>query len=209
MNFLQLLDLPQIPSNIIDQIKFEANTPPEGNKILYDSSYSKFGEKYANYGYSSFYAGELIQQWSNSVFPGFGRASVNKIMAGGALVAHTDIDRQMALNYIVETGGPSVYTRFLKFKDDPKVLHNYYIDINSIITSELTLVEEYCLPQHSWAILRTDCIHDVTYVDSDRILFSIDLTESDFDRLLEKFNIPSKIIRNPGQVYISWEGKII
>ena len=207
MTFLQYLDLPPLPNKIIKEILLDSDNPQEKNKVVHYDSDGSFGKQYA--GYRAYFATDIIQQWCDHNFPGNRRAVVTKLIGGGEMIPHVDIDRQLALNCLITSGGALVLTRFFKLNNFNNVLHTRFVKTRDIFDSGLTVLEEYCIPKHTWHILRTDCIHDVSYIDSDRVLLSIDLSESNFDRLIDQYTISVEIIRNTKKEFLSSNGTII
>lgn len=88
---------------------------------------------------------------------------------------HTDYLRDFGINYIHVMGGNSVKTVWYQEEGFPIVRNGRCRQPDY---QRLSILEEVTLPADSWHILRTDILHSVEHLQSNRIRIAIDLDRS-------------------------------
>ena len=111
-----------------------------------------------DYAYSRYTATPKLQEWFRDTMTPILRVRdivyVQTIVSG--IPIHKDPNRNLALNYIIDTGGTDVITSFYDDQPDHPG-HNP------------APVEEYKIIPHVWHELRTDVFHGVSGLTSKRI----------------------------------------
>lgn len=135
----EYLDLPKLPEELIKEVYFSIEINP--------NTFHHFGyEKFA------FHQGtKKLYEFTRSIFD-FDHL-VNVLVLRDGFYIHTDVNRNLAYNYIIEPGGPAVATNF------------HYPEIQKM--------ESYVIKPHRWHRLRVDVKHNVTGIESERIVLSV------------------------------------
>ena len=89
---------------------------------------------------------------------------------GNEHLPHTDLYREYALNYVLQTGGDNVITSF--YSDDQAPLRKLNVvqpqDLDSLIE-----IDSMILPTGSWTLLNSRVIHGVKNLTGPRIMIGI------------------------------------
>ena len=108
--------------------------------------------------FGNYIATPKLQEWfRDTIIPIIGVddiVNVQTIISG--IPIHKDRNRNLALNYVIDTGGTDVITSFYKDQDNQS-------------GHTLDPVEEYKIIPHIWHELRTDVFHGVSGLTSKRI----------------------------------------
>ena len=114
--------------------------------------------------FGNYIATPKLQEWfRDTMIPLIGVddiVNVQTIVSG--IPIHKDRNRNLALNYVIDTGGTDVITSFYDDQPDHPG-HN------------ITPMEEYKIIPHVWHELRTDVFHGVSGLTSKRIAVSFRL----------------------------------
>lgn len=142
-DYLVYLDLPPVPEDLLYPIQDIINMPPKlGSKV--PSSYHYFQTRTVS---------DKLFQWANDLFK-VDCYTQYQIVREGVHI-HKDVGRDVAFNYILQSGGDAVST-------------NIYNEDKNLIYSEV-------IQSKRWHRLRTDMYHDVTGMVTDRIAISVEL----------------------------------
>lgn len=114
---------------------------------------------------------------------------------GNVHVAHVDIGRSIALNYVLETGGDEVTTSWYQEKNKPllrikkqggQLLDEPIIDSRNYYNS-LVKLESKIFKPHTWYLINVQIIHDVQFLSSIRKSISIGITTDTYKNNQDKF----------------------
>jgi len=108
--------------------------------------------------YSRYTATPKLQEWfRDTMIPLVGVRDIVYVQTiTSGIPIHKDPNRNLALNYVIDTGGTDVITSFYKDQDNQS-------------GHTLDPVEEYKIIPHIWHELRTDVFHGVSGLTSKRI----------------------------------------
>jgi hypothetical protein len=91
-------------------------------------------------------------------------------------IVHSDIGREFALNYIIDTGGDAV-TSWYQEKDKPlirkKIQSGQQSDTGFVDYNNLELLESAVLERNKWYLISTSVLHDVDNIVGARKSISI------------------------------------
>jgi hypothetical protein len=142
---VEYLDLPKIPEElIVDIYKTIRNTTPKERHAVPEGTDA---EKYN--AWNSIKASKKLKEFTNSIF-NF-EHDVHIFVLSGDLPVHTDNTRDVAYNYVLETGGATT-----NFHDDEK-----------------TLVEEHNIETFKWHKLNVKNYHSVLIPEPPRVVVSV------------------------------------
>lgn len=140
-NFQYLDNLPQLPEELIEQVYYSMEVNPS---TFHDYGYDKF----------KFFQGtKKLHDFTSSIFDFHHNVNILAIRDG--FYIHTDVNRNIAYNYIIEPGGSAVSTNF------------HY--------PEEQRMESYLIRPNRWHRLRVDVLHNITNIEPDktRIVLSV------------------------------------
>ena len=144
---LEYVDLPKIPEElIVDIYQTIRNTTPKERHSVPEGSDA---EKHA--AWNSIKASDALKEFTKSIF-NF-KHDVHIFVLSGNLPIHKDNTRDLAYNYVLETGGAS--TNF----------HN----------EDKTLTEEYNIERFKWHKLNVKNYHSVTIPLPPRVVVSVSI----------------------------------
>jgi hypothetical protein len=132
--FIQYLNLPPIPEEILEKLPRALNE-------------YKCKDVYTTYHWSDSYAEELNIWAQKNISPDMYFAFQ---LITGDLVIHKDVPTLTKLNFVIETGGDNVYTKFWD-------------------NSKSNLLGAYKVKPFKWHILKADTFHSVEGIDTGRI----------------------------------------
>ena len=195
MNY-SLLSLPNLPKYMIDSIKesitndlqtvqkVPLKTVQLDGTFVEDSIYSRWSllEDYHTWVF------ENIPELKDAN-PVLGFQSIKNPLEFGfsQLHPHTDGAARGAfcISYLIDTGGDNVETIWWQEKDKElkRTPWSHCWDLN-----KLTEINKTIFPNNSWNIMRTDWIHSVQYIKSDRIALTIGFADEElFFKIMEKY----------------------
>lgn len=194
-------DFPPVPNHIVEQIltdvskiNFQTNdfnltaddnllesikqfAPVPGDKVLgvaFNEAQQYYTEKIASFAFIN-PCNDLITWAKENITIPFRAVNIQVMTGGEFVVPHIDEIRSGGLNYILQTGGPTVKTKFYK----PK---NEYSNLKATPQTAFlyeTIEEIYSetLPLNKWHVLDVTQIHSVNdlVASSSRVSISISL----------------------------------
>ncbi len=124
-------------------------------------------------------APRFLEIWLEENIPIRGwHASLQEFVEGDFFIPHIDLMRNIAYNYLFETGGDNVRTVFYEPKEEYK---NYTIAPRTFIPYErIQEVESTVFPTNKWHQLSVDKIHSVENLDPNKRRFSLTLSIFNF-----------------------------
>ena len=180
------VDLPPIPPKLLIDTN---NFPVE--KFVVDIGYGKVFKKNNAIKKNAAYAKwtvnhEPLINWVKDTVPPWPDTealTIQKNLPNGSdtdtvFPVHHDVRRMFALNYIVSTGGESVITSWFKDVNQPIIRSlNKKIGVQSdsgpVDYADVELLSSICCEPGKWYLIRTNVLHDVDHIDSDRTAVTI------------------------------------
>lgn len=111
---------------------------------------------------------------------------------GGHHVVHSDIARNYAINYIVETGGEDAWTSWWREIGQPikrNKKHGGGYNAGSLSTyNNLELLDTVKLTKDKWYLMSTDVLHDVGEIVGLRKSITINIHKDHEEKLLERIS---------------------
>jgi hypothetical protein len=142
-NYIEYLNLPPVPEELLYPIQDIINNPPKpGSKI--PASYHYFQTRLVS---------QQLFDWVREQFKSDCYTQYQIVREGIAI--HTDAGRDVAFNYILQTGGGNAST-------------NIYDKDKNLIYSQI-------IQPKRWHRLKTDEYHNVTGITTDRVAISVEL----------------------------------
>ena len=192
--YYKLLDFPPLPEQLVQQLDQlieqkllgmpgdiftpQAPRPSDGyiNVINYkDASEEQLGQIIYHelpWEFQSWVNDNITDQYLRIKF---------SIHHGKIAPPHTDYLREYGINYIHVLGGDNVKTVWYQEHGHPVVRPGRHRQPDY---AKLTVLDEIVLPAGQWHVLRTDILHSVENLQSNRVRIAIDLNESMIDRIL-------------------------
>ena len=100
----------------------------------------------------------------------------------GQMILHTDRGRKVGLNYVIEPGGDEVTTNWYQEKGMPIIREpasGYDQTAEGFVKYDnVELLDSTVFKKNSWCSIRTNVLHDVTNIDSARLLLCIGLADT-------------------------------
>ena len=140
-NFFTYLNIPSVPESLIESVTAIIDKPPKPESSI-PSSYYYFQTRLVS---------KELEIWIKDVFQK--DCFVQYQIVRNGIHIHKDNGREVAFNYIIETGGPQAATCF--YDDDKK-----------FICSEI-------IKPKIWHRLKTDVNHDVRNCTGHRVAISV------------------------------------
>lgn len=172
------LNIPPIPPELLE-------FTPQPYKTL-DTGYGQYpGSNKFSIGLVTY---PPLTEWIMKAIPGV-RADMIKYQTGsqGRHVVHTDILRVYALNYLIDTGGPEVITRWYQEQGQPlrrpKTRGGQLTDTGSVDYGDLDCLASVKLQAGTWALIATDILHDVQGIETTRSAITISLAPGELETL--------------------------
>jgi hypothetical protein len=187
------VNLPPVPSELLtDQIvkslSWQVWTPDKS----FSRTYIKNGQQLKGCGYGKAIVDyEPLLSWIKNTVPAWPEHEELTIQhampqgtdQGATQVAHTDLRRLFALNYMISTGGDQVVTSFYKDRnhslcrggtgfDNKKQPEMDTVD-GAVNYDNLDCVASFKAEKHKWYLLRVNALHEVDHVDSTRSSITI------------------------------------
>jgi len=194
--YYKLLDFPSLPDHLAhqldqliperllglpDQIYTPSNRSADGviNQVQYKNfDHTKTGQIVYHKLPTAFVA------WINQhIVTTYNRATI-AVHHGEIAPPHTDYLRQYGINYIHQLGGNRVTTVWYQEIGKPIVREGRARQPDY---AKLTVLDQVVLPAGQWHILRTDVLHSVENLQSNRIRLSIDIDEATALSVAEHF----------------------
>jgi len=194
MKIHSLLNLPQLPSALLDHITASIIGAPmqkvSGRKIVQldgstadDAVYNRWplSQEYTEY------VNELIPELSNSNFNIGFQSIANSSGQLCQLHPHTDgaVRGPFCIAFLISTGGMDVETIWWQ-QHEQDLLRSPWSHVWDL--ASLDKVDSVVFPEGRWNIMRTDLIHSVQNIDTNRVAFTIGFFDEDlFDLIQEKY----------------------
>ena len=176
------LNLPVIPNsiktdifNFVDEyLKTWEPTPNDGYKEVYDISKLNIVKRKVLVGWENIDLTKFIA----SVCPQIKEISlfllINDTNEPGFMPPHTDFNRELAVNYLLDTGGDNVETCFFnQVYDPPMTVKNGYIMPRYFNESTLDKTGSAIFKKDSWVAFDSQKPHCVNNITGKRILISM------------------------------------
>jgi len=160
-NFCTYLDIPSVPEYLIEPPKFIINKPPKPGSNI-SSSYIFFQTRLVS---------KELEIWVKDIFKR--DCFVQYQIVRNGIHIHKDKGRNVAFNYLIETGGAHATTCF-------------YDDNKTLIHSEI-------LKPKLWHRLKTDVNHDVRNINIPRIAISVEVFDYKWDDPFLDYSVVSMI----------------
>ena len=93
----------------------------------------------------------------------------------GRMIVHTDRDRRVALNYIIDAGGDNVITNWYQEEGMPVFRERKVggqAGPGKVDYEKLTLLDSTVFKERTWGMIHTDILHDVININSTRRILS-------------------------------------
>lgn len=194
------VNFPQIPSELL-----ELSTPPvitkDNKDIGYGIKHTKENRllQACGYGNSLSTHKPLLDWMRKNRVPGikteisFQTQLADKQGTPTTHIVHSDIRRVLALNYILDTGGPDVVTSWYQERNMPlrrsKSTGWKQADTGKIEYSNLEVLESVKLEKNKWYLIATDILHDVDNITRDRSSITISFDNHAVLQVLKKLNL--------------------
>lgn len=197
------VDLPPVPDHFLRNVE---NFQTE--KFIIDMGYGrtfiKNGQIKSNstYGKWTIPPGEFLDwirqhvpPWPQQEPVSIQKNSTTSSAAEAMFPVHHDVKRMFALNYMVTTGGRRVFTSWYKDQGQP-VLRSLtkpigvQSDTGPVDYNTLTLLESAQFDTGRWYLIRTNVLHDVDHIQSERASVTVpyfDHSVVDYFKNLNKF----------------------
>ena len=183
--YYQLLDLPLLPDYLkskFDQLieqtllgmpenVYLPQSPRESDGYINHVQYKDFTETLTGYIVYHELTAEFDQWVKENVSKQFNRAKFS-IHHGEIAPPHTDYLRDFGINYIHVLGGNDVKTVWYQEEGFPIVRNGRCRQPDY---QRLSILKEVVLPANQWHVLRTDILHSVENLQSNRIRISVDI----------------------------------
>lgn len=176
------LDLPQIPEYIKQDIhKFLDEylltwtpTPNDGYKAVYKDEEINIVKRKVLAGWEN----KDLTKFIASICPQIKEISlfllINDTDKPGFMPPHTDFNRELAVNYVLETGGDDVETCFFEqVYDPPIVIKDGFIQPRYFNEKNLTKKSSAIFKKDTWVAFDSQNPHCVNNIMSKRILISM------------------------------------
>jgi len=157
---------PRTTDGYINHIQYKDLSEKKSGSIVYHELTNEF---------ESWIKGNITEQYKRVKF---------SIHHGDIAPPHTDYLRDFGINYIHVLGGDNVKTVWYQEEGFPVVRDGRCRQPNY---QKLSVLEEVVLPVNQWHILRTDILHSVENLQSNRIRITVDLDRSAVDGLEKHF----------------------
>jgi hypothetical protein len=175
MKQYELLDLPQLPTNLVTAVM--ENTEEFINYTTYKDGENRQilrnGIPIPSTSFRIRKGPEDVIKWveqnvtKNFVHVGTTRSDPTKSICG----PHLDLSRNYTVIYPIQTGGDNVATVFYRLKSNKNPNdQQYYLDYN-----ELEEIDRVVIPLNTWCVVNSKCIHSVEGLAGERLTLQIGL----------------------------------
>jgi len=162
------------------------------------------GSKKRSAAYSRYMASQELIEWlKQNIHSDIGRDDPNFTMViasvgiqifehnfpGEALTFKPHIDGprgDYVLNYVIEAGGDSVYTKWYRAEGQPVLRPEHRKGLYLTSMKSLVLLDQVVVPQGSWSLVESRAIHTVDNLTSRRVSISIGFTVDQCARWLNE-----------------------
>ena len=172
MLFYKQIDLPQIP---VELLNFDQATQEYIPRFDYGKDHYVDGKIITppSYFFSDVH-NTLLNHWLLQHLPKVPKVNYSQLIPTNSrqMLVHTDIKRIAALNYLIDTGGDDVVTRWYQEQEHPverqeKTVGNQ-TDTGYVDYQNLNLLDSTVFKKNCWYLVRTNVLHDATNISSTR-----------------------------------------
>jgi hypothetical protein len=196
------LAFPSIPKELLidpfECVENQQSPDVRSKKFGYVEKYSRFGQLVSPCSYwVTSVRNVALSSWLRNNIPGIKNQRRFCYQhayheTGGYHVVHSDIARNYAVNYIVETGGDDAWTSWYREKGQPvkrQVKQGGGYNASSISSyNNLELLDTVKFEQGKWYIMATDVLHDVSNIVGLRKSITINVPKNIEKMVLEKLS---------------------
>jgi hypothetical protein len=190
------LDLPPIPEQLLIDAG-EPNIVQDSKDIGYGLEHFKNGERIFGLAYKKgiFKHAPLLKWLKDNKIPGAGNTDevAMQIQTAGTHIIHSDIARIYALNYVIETGGKDVVTRWFQEKNMPlrrsKDRGWKQADTGVVKYDDCQVLGQLTCEKHKWYLIAVDILHDVGVITETRKSISFNFVNPSILNLVKKTNL--------------------
>jgi hypothetical protein len=199
--FYCISELPKPPLDVIKEIITSKNPQfitrssitDQQKKIIHNTSHFSIGdETYRRSLYRRYNLGKLSEDWVRcNIAEEYTQLGSQVMHSGDAFFPHTDGGpRRYILNYLIDTGGDNVETRWYQEPGYGIVRDGDAMQWPG--NSTLETIQSEVFPVNSWSCLFGKVIHGVVGLTSPRIQLSIGFSAEEFLKLKERHGIMLK-----------------
>jgi hypothetical protein len=196
MKYYHLIDLPTIPTELL---RFRSSIDPSQVITVDDIGYGydhKKGDRdlvSCRYVWARIKDYQPLMNWLNQNIPYLdpsliviAQMQTSKETMPSTHIVHSDIGREFALNYIIDTGGDAV-TSWYRENGKPmtrtKIQGGRQSDSGFVDYNNLELLESAVLEKNKWYLISTNILHDVDNIVGNRKSISIGIYKTNMELL--------------------------
>jgi hypothetical protein len=194
MTFIySFLDLPQLPSSIIDAANTALITRQRESrvnpKLLDQPGFTEYsnrsvitddGKQLKNAASHRYWISEEFEEWVRLHFKqdpvGCG-VNIFDVLTNSVVAPHVDPNRNFSIHYLLESGGTDVSTVWWQEKNKPldrtELKNNFNLSDTITDYSKLQKIAKVCIPPHRWICMNTNILHSVENMLTPRISIQI------------------------------------
>jgi hypothetical protein len=164
-----LTNLPPIPSELLNGYeRWESTMPNKFDGVLTGSRRAnRKGEVVKTAIFTKYQAPDNIVKWIREhIADDYSDVGITYTKGSTDHLPHTDLWREYAINFLIETGGDNVSTDFYSDGVEPLRKDN---GVAPEDLDALTLVDNVIVPKFSWFALDSRVIHGVSNIETTRI----------------------------------------
>jgi hypothetical protein len=184
MKYYRQIDLPPIPTELL---RFRSSIDPSQvvnvDNIGYGYDHKKGNRSLVSCRYVRAKINDYkpLMDWLCQTIPNIDSIVIAQMQESkenkpSTHIVHSDIGREFALNYIIDTGGDAV-TSWYQEKDKPlirkKIQSGQQSDTGFVDYNNLELLESAVLERNKWYLISTSVLHDVDNIVGARKSISI------------------------------------
>jgi hypothetical protein len=196
MKYYHQIDLPPIPEELL---RFRSSIAP--NQIItvddigYGHVHKKGDRSLVSCGYvlARIKDYKPLMDWLNQTIPYLdpsliviAQMQTSKENMPSTHIVHSDIGREFALNYIIDTGGDAItswYRENGKQISRTKIQRGQQSDSGFVDYNNLEILESAVLEKNKWYLISTDVLHDVDNIVGSRKSISIGIYKKNIELL--------------------------
>jgi len=197
MKYYRQVDLPPIPTELL---RFRSSIDPSQiiavDDIGYGHNHKKGDRSLVSCGYSwaNIKNYKPLMNWLNQNIPNLDLSSTvigaqmqtSKENVPSTHIVHSDIRREFALNYIIDTGGDAItswYRENGKPMSRTKIQGGRQSDSGFVDYNNLELLKSAVLEKNKWYLIATNVLHDVDNIVGSRKSISIEIYKTNTELL--------------------------
>jgi len=196
MKYYRQVNLPPIPTELL---RFRSSIDPSqvitANDTGYGHTHKKNNRSIVSCGYvlARIKDYKPLMDWLNQTIPHLdpsliviAQMQTSKENMPSTHIVHSDIGREFALNYIIDTGGDAVtswYQENGKQISRTKIQRGQQSDSGFVDYNNLEILESAVLEKNKWYLISTDVLHDVDNIIGSRKSISIGIFKTNTELL--------------------------